>query len=82
MTFEYATVKKMAQEGPIIVEFMKKDGSERTMECTLNKGYLPMQMDIKEATTKDNPNVLAVWDLEKRAWRSFRIDSLKKVTVV
>ncbi len=49
------------------------------MKCTLNKTYLPEQKDLEEATTKDNPKVLAVWDVEKSAWRSFRIDSVKEV---
>ena len=72
-------IKKLAQDGVISVTFTKVDGSERVMKCTLNKTHLPPQMDIKEATTKDNPNVLAVWDIDKSAWRSFRVDSVKEV---
>ena len=72
-------IKKMAQEGVITVTFTKVDGSERVMNCTLNSSHLPPQMDIKEASAKDNPNVLAVWDVDKSAWRSFRIDSVKEV---
>ena len=72
-------IKKLAQDGVITVTFTKVDGSERVMKCTLNKTHLPEQKDLEEATTKDNPKVLAVWDVEKNAWRSFRIDSVKEV---
>ena len=72
-------IKKLAQDGVITVTFTKVDGSERVMKCTLNSSHLPSQMDIKEATSKDNPNVLAVWDVDKSAWRSFRVDSVKEV---
>ena len=73
------SIRKLAQEGGITVTFTKVDGSERVMKCTLNKTHLPEQKDLEEASTKDNPKVLAVWDVEKSAWRSFRIDSVKEV---
>jgi len=65
------------------ITFDKKDGTERVMKCTLMKSLLPEQMDIEEKMDGDrvagNPNVLAVWDLEKNDWRSFRIDSVKEM---
>ena len=73
------SIRKLAQDGVITVTFTKVDGSERVMKCTLNKMHLPEQQDLEEASTKDNPKVLAVWDVEKSAWRSFRIDSVKEV---
>ena len=73
------SIRKLAQDGVITVTFTKVDGSERVMKCTLNKTHLPEQKDLEEASTKDNPKVLAVWDVEKSAWRSFRIDSVKEV---
>jgi len=79
MSYKKDEIRKLAQEGIVTVTFTKVDGSERVMKCTLNKTHLPEQKDIEEATSKDNPNVLAVWDVEKSAWRSFRIDSVKEV---
>jgi hypothetical protein len=40
---------------------------------------LPEQLDIEEAiqNKKPNPDVLAVWDVEAKGWRSFRWDSIK-----
>lgn len=66
------------------ITFDKKDGTERVMNCTLMKSLLPEQMDIEEKLDGDrangNPNVLAVWDLDKKDWRSFRIDSVKEMS--
>jgi hypothetical protein len=42
-------------------------------------------LPVKEDDSKEqkrNPDVLAVWDLEKEGWRSFRYDSLIEWDVV
>jgi len=63
--------------GEVSVTFTKKDGTERVMKCTLDEGVVPA-VETK-GTKKSNDEVLAVWDTEKNAWRSFRIDSIKNV---
>ena len=57
------------------IEFTKADGTIREMLCTLDPKRLP-ESPIKESKKKENPDVLAVFDLEKNAWRSFRLDSV------
>lgn len=70
-------LKDLLQTKEVQVRFIKKDGTERNMRCTLRPDLLPQQTDIKEAVSKTpNADVLAVWDLEKQAWRSFRYDSI------
>jgi hypothetical protein len=66
------------REKTVQVVFIKKDGTERKMLCTLNPDLLPVQTDLEEAVQKKapNPDVLAVWDLEAKGWRSFRYDSI------
>lgn len=64
------------------VSFIKKDGTGRTMNCTLQEKYLPPLMEDTETATKDNENVLAVWDIDNNGWRSFRINSIVDVRVV
>lgn len=69
-----------------VVVFEKKDGTERSMKCTLQEGVIP------EATKEDplsqkkirslNEEVIPVWDTEKNSWRSFRIDSVKSFSVI
>ena len=62
------------QEGAREIMFKKVDGSIRHMKCTLNPALAPKILEVKES--KDNPNVIPVWDLEKSQWRSFRVDSI------
>lgn len=71
-------LKNILQQGEVSVKFIKKDGSERDMRCTLKADLLPEQevQESTEAKKEPNPNVLRVWDLEKGAWRSFRLDSI------
>jgi hypothetical protein len=72
----------------ITVKFTKKDGSDRTMLCTLNEQKIPFDKlpKLKE-TTEETPAVASivdavrVFDIEKQEWRSFRFDSIKSVKV-
>ncbi len=73
-------IKKLLQDNTLSVLFTKKDGTQRTMLCTLNTDLLPVadkkEGDEVKKEKKQNEESLAVWDLEKNAWRSFRIDSI------
>jgi hypothetical protein len=64
------------------VVFTKANGDERVMHCTLQESMLPEQIDLEETIQKKkpNPDVLAVWDIEAKGWRSFRWDSIKEFT--
>ena len=65
------------------VDFIKKDGTQRKLHCTLRADLLPPQTDLEEAVQNKavNPDVLAVWDLENEGWRSFRYDSVIGFTI-
>lgn len=71
-------LKTTLKAATLSVVFVKKDGTERTLLCTLNSNLLPAQTDLEEAVQKKTPNadVLVVWDLENKGWRSFRYDSI------
>lgn len=67
---------RAAQEGVVTVVFKKiYDGEIRTMPCTLNRelsnGNVPEL--IEQSDTSDN---IAVWAMDKEAWRSFRVDTV------
>jgi hypothetical protein len=69
----------------VTVDFVKKDGSERNMRCTLNIELIP---EDKRPTVKTiveapetRPEAVRVFDLDKQDWRSFRWDSLKGLMV-
>jgi hypothetical protein len=68
--------------GPTTVIFTKKDGTERVMLCTTSPDIVP-PVEIKEGVEKKekkiNEEVMPVYDLEAKAWKSFRWDSIKQV---
>lgn len=66
----------------VTVTFNKKDGSERVMRCTLNPKLLP-KVEVKEGSVKSerkkSEDVLAIYDLDAKGWRSFTIKAVTKV---
>ena len=67
------------------VVFTKKDGEERIMTCTLSDYITPettWREEIDTTKRKVNEEVLAVWDIDKDAWRSFRLDSITDLKVI
>lgn len=60
------------------IKFRKKDETIREMSCTLSENFLPKLEWSKEQKSlkTENEEVVSVWDLDKLAWRSFRLDSL------
>lgn len=69
-----------------VVSFVKVNGERRDMECTLDPAYIP-KVEVVETSSKKGKvprqpdSVLPVWDVNKEAWRSFRIDSVFKITM-
>jgi hypothetical protein len=62
------------------VTFKKSDGTLRTMRCTSNPSAFPVR-ESTEPTKASNPDVQVVFDLDKKAIRSFRRDSIVSFTV-
>lgn len=69
--------------GPVTVVFTKKDGTERVMECTTSPKLVPAEPVVEGAEPKrekkKNDDVMPVYDLEGKHWKSFRWDSIKEV---
>jgi WYL_2, Sm-like SH3 beta-barrel fold len=74
-------LKEVLSNGVATVTFEKVDGTERTMKCTLLNEYLPPHTETTDESEprKQNDNIIAVWDIEKNDWRSFRVDSVKSL---
>lgn len=70
---------KTLRKGKHTVTFTKKDGTKRIMECTLDPDLLPAAPVTESKPKKINYSVLAVWDLEAKGFRSFRLDSIIEV---
>jgi hypothetical protein len=65
----------------LCVTFTKKDGTNRDMRCTLCEGRIPTDKQPKtEGSGKDSGSAVRVFDTEKQEWRSFRWDSVTKVS--
>ena len=75
---ECARLIEALKKGTVTVTFQKIDSDEvRVMPCTLNKKLLLAndQKTVIESISPDCAN-LAVWSLDKEAWRSFRVETV------
>ena len=73
-------LRTLLLENECVVEFTKVNGEVRSMPCTLNPRIVPPAPELKvlaqgevPKVKKENPNVMNVWCLDKKEWRSFRI---------
>ncbi len=75
-------LSELLRSGECIVEFTKVNGELRTMPCTLNEALIPQPVhitntdnpvDFPKKEKKITPDVMSVWCLDKKEWRSFRI---------
>ena len=86
MTDLFKQYKEALLEKHCMVTFKKVSGDERKMRCTLRKEDIPSavksdplsQTKIRELNT----DVLPVWDLEAKGWRSFRIENVTEFEIV
>jgi hypothetical protein len=65
------------------ITFTKRDGTEREMLCTLVEEAIPQAKQPKTQTEGSSTagSAVRVFDIEKQEWRSFRWDSVTKVSV-
>ena len=96
-------VRGLLDKQPITVTFVKADGTDRTMRCTLNWNLIPEKPPMavishsasivgrvdglvteskkpRKEPKEADPAVIKVYDLDAEAWRSFRMDRLKKIS--
>lgn len=66
--------------GPVKVHFTKTDGTEREMNCTLDESVVPPVEKKTERVKAVNENILPVYDIDAKGWRSFRLDSIISVS--
>ena len=87
MTITREQLSELLHTGECIVEFTKINGEVRSMPCTLKAEFIPDPIPAPHFTNTDNPidfpalkkekkinpDVMNVWCLDKKEWRSFRI---------
>ena len=73
----------MLRHNLVTVTFTKINGEERVMCCTLQSSYIPNapttngEIVIKETKS----DTVSVWDVNANGWRSFRVNSVKSISV-
>ena len=72
-------LRTLLHEGVVGITFIKKDGSERLMQCTLSESKIPSEFAPKGSEKAKSDEVLPVFDVENDGWRSFRWDSITKI---
>jgi len=62
--------------GVVTITFVKLSGEQRTMNCTLSELIIPKSEKVTKTTKPRNVDTQVVYDVDKKAWRSFRWNSL------
>ena len=84
-------LSEMLHKGVCEVTFTKVNGETRTMPCTLDPAIIPPAPEpkvlvegetITVKTKKPNPEVMSVWCLDKKEWRSFRVMNVTGIVSV
>lgn len=74
----------MLRHNIVSVTFTKVNGEERVMKCTLRGDLIPnssFQNGELVVEQKQRSNNVAVWDVDANGWRSFRIASVKSISM-
>jgi len=72
----------MLKTNVITLNFTKKDGTERVMRCTLQPDLLPKvehKTELKESKPVTEQTAIPVYDLDAGGWRSFTLNTVKRV---
>ena len=72
-------LRTLLHEREVGITFIKKDGSERLMWCTLSESKIPSEFAPKGSEKAKSDEVLPVFDIENNGWRSFRWDSITNI---
>ena len=62
------------------VRFIKVNGEERDMQCTLKEDLIPVEKKPKDDDqgVQATIGVIKVFDIDQQDWRSFRVDNVTK----
>lgn len=75
-------IETALHEGIIRVTFEKRDGSERTMLCTLNNSDIPSEKHPTGVRVYNQSVIRRVFDLDKNDWRSINKGKVVKWEIV
>lgn len=79
-------LKSILHGGKAKVTFIKSDGTEREMTCTLSEDLIPSENMPKGSSSgghrAKSEESQAVFDLSINEWRSFRWDAIRKIEFI
>jgi len=74
------------EQNVLVVDFTKLNGDKRVMTCTLREDIKPPATKTDAMSQKKvraiSEEVVNVWDVNAKGWRSFRYDRINSVDVV
>ena len=79
-------LKNLLEQNVLKVDFTKLNGDKRVMTCTLREDMKPpatktdtmSQKKVREVSNE----VVSVWDVNAKGWRSFRYERVNAVDIV
>lgn len=76
------SVNQILVKGEAEIVFYKVDGTIRRMKATISPELTPkiVTENTEQSKRQSNENVRTVYDLEAKAWKSFRWDKLVSIT--
>jgi hypothetical protein len=75
--------KKIYDEKDVMIKFVKKDGTDRFMRCTLDFKKIPVKDQPKGVNIEkilkliQKNKIMHVYDLDKKGWRSVPFDRVE-----
>jgi hypothetical protein len=84
MLIEYHELRGLLQNNLLKILFVKRDGSEREMYCTLMPETIEKTFLFKAVNNaiKKDIRTIAVYDTEKNVWRSIVVENIISYSVV
>lgn len=82
--FTHNGLVDLLQHNVVTVTFTKTNGDLRIMKCTLRSTLIPntpKKNGIAIESTPRDAKYVAAWDLDVNNWRSFKVDSVKSVSI-
>ncbi len=74
-------LKNTLRKGAWMIDYTKVDGTQATMECTLDPSLMPAQTIFAGAEPKkEQPeHLIAVYAVDRQGWRSFVANNVTKI---
>lgn len=66
---------QLLRDNVVEIDFVKKNGEERKMRCTLSVDKF--DYEFKDGEREIPENLLVVWDLENAGWRSMLVENIR-----